>query len=75
MTIYRCKYILQKVRLNFVEDEICGELCKELHLLQPKLADHLLADRVHFYPLCANCVTRVETVGGPPPKKEKVSII
>ncbi len=50
---------------------------KELLLLQAKLADHLLADQdsVRFYPLCANCVSRVETVGGPPPEEKKVYII
>ena len=42
---------------------------KELILLRSKLADHLEAkeDSVRFYPLCANCVSKVETVGGPPP--------
>jgi CRISPR-associated protein Cas2 len=42
---------------------------KQLLLLQAKLAEHLVAreDSVRFYPLCANCVSRVETVGGPPP--------
>ena len=42
---------------------------KELVLLRSKLADHLEAkeDSVRFYPLCANCVSKVETVGGPPP--------
>jgi CRISPR-associated protein Cas2 len=50
---------------------------KELLLLQTKLAHHLLADQdsVRFYPLCANCVARVETVGGPPPKEDKIYII
>ena len=42
---------------------------KQLVLLRSKLAEHLVArqDSVRFYPLCANCVSRVETVGGPPP--------
>ena len=42
---------------------------KELVLLRSKLTDHLEAkeDSVRFYPLCANCVSKVETVGGPPP--------
>ena len=42
---------------------------KELVLLRSKLAEHLVAkeDSVRFYPLCANCVSKVETVGGPPP--------
>src|SRR5437016_6547991 len=42
---------------------------KELVLLRSKLTEHLEAkeDSVRFYPLCANCVSKVETVGGPPP--------
>ena len=42
---------------------------KELILLRSKLAEHLVAkeDSVRFYPLCANCVSKVETVGGPLP--------
>src|SRR5438552_7576177 len=42
---------------------------KELVLLRSKLTEHLMAkeDSVRFYPLCANCVSKVETVGGPPP--------
>jgi len=39
---------------------------KELILLQVKLEQHLIAtaDSVRFYPLCANCVSKVETIGG-----------
>ena len=42
---------------------------KELVLLRSKLAEHVEVkeDSVRFYPLCANCVSKVETVGGPPP--------
>ena len=42
---------------------------RELVLLRSRLAEHLEAkeDSVRFYPLCANCVSKVETVGGPPP--------
>src|SRR5215469_16799955 len=42
---------------------------KDLVLLRSRLAEHLVArkDSVRFYPLCANCVSKVETVGGPPP--------
>ncbi len=42
---------------------------KDLILLQAKLIEHLVAreDSVRFYPLCASCVSKVETVGGPPP--------
>src|ERR1700730_18610003 len=47
---------------------------KELVLLQAKLAEHLEAreDSVRFYPLCATCVQKVETIGGPPPAEELV---
>src|SRR5947209_19696293 len=50
---------------------------KELVLLQAKLAEHLVAreDSVRFYPLCANCVERVETIGGPPPAEELVYVV
>src|SRR5437868_15505989 len=42
---------------------------KDLVHLRSKLAEHLIdkEDSVRFYPLCANCVSKVETVGGPPP--------
>ena len=42
---------------------------KDLVLLRSKLAEHLEVkeDSVRFYPLCVNCVSKVETVGGPPP--------
>ncbi len=42
---------------------------KQLVLLRSKLEEHLVPrqDSVRFYPLCANCVSKVETVGGPPP--------
>ena len=42
---------------------------KQLLLLRSKLEEHLVAreDSVRFYPLCANCVSKVETVGGQPP--------
>src|SRR5579864_7246288 len=42
---------------------------KQLILLRSKLKEHLVPrqDSVRFYPLCANCVSRVETVGDPPP--------
>src|SRR5437588_5067290 len=50
---------------------------KELVLLQSKLTQHLIAqqDSVRFYPLCANCLSKVETIGGPLPAKELVFII
>ena len=42
---------------------------KQLVLLRSRLAEHLVPrqDSVRFYALCANCVSKVETVGGPPP--------
>lgn len=50
---------------------------KQLVLLRSKLAEHLNAaqDSVRFYPLCANCVARVETVGGLPPSEELLFVI
>lgn len=50
---------------------------KDLVLLQAKLAQHLEAkeDSVRFYPLCASCVKRVETVGGPLPDDDDLYII
>src|SRR5881398_982987 len=50
---------------------------KELVLVRSKLADHLVAaeDSVRFYPLCANCVSKVETVGGPPPAEEVLFVV
>ena len=50
---------------------------KQLVLLRSKLAEHLMEqqDSVRFYPLCANCVERVETVGGPPPVDELLFVV
>ena len=50
---------------------------KELVLLQSKLAPHLVAkeDSVRFYPLCANCVEKVETIGGSPPEEDVVFVV
>lgn len=50
---------------------------KELVLLRSKLVDHLIAqeDSVRFYPLCANCVSKVETVGDPPPADTVLFIV
>ena len=50
---------------------------KQLVLLRSKLAQHLLAtaDSVRFYPLCANCVGKVETIGGSPPAEEFLFVI
>ena len=50
---------------------------KQLVLLRSKLAEHLNSslDSVRFYPLCANCVERVETVGGLPPTDDLLFVI
>lgn len=50
---------------------------KELILLQARLTEHLepREDSVRFYPLCANCVSKVETVGGPPPADKVLFIV
>ncbi len=50
---------------------------KELVLLKSKLAKHIrdTQDSVRFYPLCATCVEKVETVGGPPPSEDTIFIV
>jgi CRISPR-associated protein Cas2 len=50
---------------------------KDLILLRAKLAEHLVAkeDSVRFYPLCASCVSKVETVGGSLPSDDQLFII
>ena len=50
---------------------------KQLVLLGSKLEKHLEVrqDSVRFYPLCANCVSKVETVGGPPPADEVLFVV
>src|SRR5258707_13036395 len=50
---------------------------KELVLLRSKLAVHLVEqqDSVRFYPLCANCVKRVETVVGLRPTEELLFVV
>ena len=50
---------------------------KQLLLLQSKLEEQLIAkqDSVRFYPMCANCVSKVETVGGPPPADQVLFIV
>ena len=50
---------------------------KELILLRAKLEEHLVAkeDSVRFYPLCAICVSKVETVGRPPPADEVLFLV
>jgi CRISPR-associated protein Cas2 len=50
---------------------------KELIQLRAKLAKHLreAQDSVRFYPLCAACLDKVETVGGEPPKEDITFIV
>jgi hypothetical protein len=50
---------------------------KDLILLQAKLAERLVVgeDSVRFYPLCANCVSKVETVGGPWPTDDLLFVL
>jgi CRISPR-associated protein Cas2 len=50
---------------------------KELVLLRSKLAEHLQSaqDSVRFYPLCANCLEAVETVGGAPPTPDLLFVV
>jgi CRISPR-associated protein Cas2 len=50
---------------------------KELILLRSKLAKHLVAkeDSVRFYPLCASCLSKVETVGGSLPSDDHLFIV
>jgi hypothetical protein len=41
------------------------------------LSEHLVASKgsVRFYRLCANCVEKVQTVGGAPPQEALLFII
>lgn len=50
---------------------------KELILLKSKLAKYIedTQDSVRFYPLCANCLEKVETVGGQPPTEDILYIV
>ncbi len=50
---------------------------KDVILLQSKLSGHLITtqDSVRFYPLCASCVAKVETIGGPPPQDEVLFVV
>lgn len=50
---------------------------KDVIRLRATLAEHLVAatDSVRFYPLCASCLRKVKTVGGPPPADTPVLII
>src|SRR5579875_51334 len=50
---------------------------KDLILLQAKLDAYLseTQDSVRFYPLCASCVAKVETIGGPPPEDDLLFVV
>ncbi|HZU70940.1 MAG TPA: CRISPR-associated endonuclease Cas2 [Ktedonobacteraceae bacterium] len=50
---------------------------RDMILLQAKLDEYLVdtQDSVRFYPLCANCVAKVETIGDPPPKDDILFIV
>ncbi len=50
---------------------------KDVILLQSKLGEYLIntQDSVRFYPLCANCVAKVETISDPPPKEEFLFVV
>ena len=48
-----------------------------LSMLQSKLGEYLIEtqDSVRFYPLCANCVGKVETIGRPPPQDALLFVV
>ena len=50
---------------------------KDMILLQSKLGEYLIntEDSVRFYPLCANCVEKVQTIGGAPPRDDVLFVI
>ena len=50
---------------------------RDLILLQAKLNEHLDAtqDSVRFYPLCANDVEKVQTIGGTPPQDTLLFVV
>ena len=50
---------------------------RELILLKAKLAKHLedTQDSLRFYPLCAACLEKVETIGGQPPTEDQLYIV
>ena len=50
---------------------------KDVILLQAKVGEYLnnTSDSVRFYLLCANCVEKVHTIGGPPPQDEILFVV
>jgi CRISPR-associated protein Cas2 len=55
----------------------CFVTRKQLIELRAKLEEHLAPrkDSVRFYPLCASCVAKVETIGGPPPEDDLLFVV
>jgi len=55
----------------------CHLTAKEFVRLRGKLAGILNeeADSVRFYPLCASCENKVETVGSPKPGEKQVIVV
>lgn len=50
---------------------------KQMVLLRSKLDRHLKPDEdsVRFYPLCAGCMAKTETIGSPKPAPETVYLV
>jgi CRISPR-associated protein Cas2 len=50
---------------------------KELVLLKAKLVKHIqdTQDSIRFYPMCASCLEKVETIGGQPPTEDMLYIV
>jgi CRISPR-associated protein Cas2 len=50
---------------------------KDLAILRARLAEQVIAteDSVRFYPLCTDCVSKVETVGGSRPQEPSIFVI
>ena len=54
----------------------CHLTPKEMLMLRERLDKHLKeGDSVRFYPLCAACMGKVQTVGGPKPGEEVLYIV
>ena len=50
---------------------------KDLAVLRVRLAEYVIVteDSVRFYPLCADCVSKVETVGGSLPREPSIFVV
>lgn len=50
---------------------------KDLAVLRVRLAEHVIAteDSIRFSPLCADCVSKVETVGGSRPQEPSIFVL